>query len=126
MPHLTLEYSSNLAPDLDLGAFFAALAAAVGDFEGFARGDLKGRGQRVEDFFPGDPKRCRAFAHLDVRLLTGRDISVRQRLVEVCLKLLAEHVGAQMPPQACQLSVEVREMDRSTYGKGRPQGQATG
>ena len=53
-------------------------------------------------------------------MLTGRDISVHQRLVEVCLRLLADHVGSQVPPGSCQLSVEVREMDRSTYGKSRP------
>lgn len=120
MPHLTLEYSRNLAPGIDLEAFFTALATVVCEFEGFTRSDLKGRGHCAEKFFPGDPAICQAFAHLEFRLLTGRDISVRQRLTEVCLKLLAEHVGTEVPAQACQLSVEVREMDRSTYGKGRP------
>ena len=118
MPHITLEYTDNLVHKLNVTAFFADLHRALGEFEGIVVADLKSRALCHERYFFGDPKAVSAFAHLELKLLSGRDISVRRRLVDIGLKILGDHLDPVGPPGPCPLSVEVREMDRGTYSKG--------
>ncbi len=57
------------------------------------------------------------FVHLTVAILSGRDPSTRQRISEACLTELLVQVDAIHQHFPCEVTVEVREMERESYGK---------
>ncbi len=120
MPHLVLEYSDNVVDPIDARALFRELHEALMEFESFPIADIKSRAHRLRDFYVGAGGPQKSFAHLCMSLLSGRDISVRQGMVQACTKVLAKHFVQSYATGNCQLSVEMREMDRTCYGKHRP------
>lgn len=121
MPHLLLEYSGNLPEPPVFSALFGQLHAALAATGAVGLADLKARAVCREQFFVGDGTVGHSFVALQLRLLAGRDVGVRQRLVEVCAGVLAQHFAAARAGGRCQLSVEVVEMERSTYRKAWPE-----
>lgn len=120
MPHLLLEHSANIAHAPSTTALFQRLHQVLIELAGSAPTDLKSRRIAYEDYLVGEGTHQDAFVHLCVSLLSGRDISVRQRIKETCLALLIEaFVPKDNEPTHLQprISVEVREMERATYGK---------
>ena len=117
MPHILLEYSANLAHPPSHRAVFADLHEAIRPMESVNVADLKSRAVRHEDVYIGDGEPSRTFVHLQVQLLSGRDQSVRQRLAKECMRVLESHFQNTAGKPPCQMSVEVREMERSTYVK---------
>ena len=117
MPHVVLEYSANVIETVDHVALFRELHHAVLDLQAFPQSDIKSRAMRCSDFFMGDGNPQDAFVHLRFSLLAGRDISVRQRLVQTCVRVLTTYFAQSMAQLNCQVTVEVREMDRATYAK---------
>ena len=116
MPHLLLEHTRNLTHPPAHAEVLLALHHALAATEAVQLADLKGRARTVEAVVgDGDPKN--AFVHLELRLLTGRDQSVRQRLGKECMRVLRDHYTNAVVGGHCQLSVEIREMERSTYVK---------
>jgi 5-carboxymethyl-2-hydroxymuconate isomerase len=123
MPHLTLEFSENVAPRVDCAAAFASLHTALMEFETFPLADIKSRAVCHRIYCVGNGAEANGFVHLTLALLSGRDISVRQRMTEACLKILTQVVAVDDgDPDALRInvSVELREMDRATYGKHQP------
>ena len=90
------------------------------EFESFPITDIKSRAHRLRDFYVGAGGPQQSFAHLCMSLLSGRDISVRQGMVQACTRVLAKHFARSYATGSCQLSVEMREMDRACYGKHKP------
>ena len=117
MPHLVLEYSDNVVDTVDHVALFAELHTALLDFESFPLADIKSRITRCQQYCIGDNNAVNAFVHLNLALLSGRDISVRQRIVQACQKVLVKHFAQSLTQLQCQISTEVRDIDRSTYAK---------
>jgi 5-carboxymethyl-2-hydroxymuconate isomerase len=120
MPHCVLEYSANVVDRVDAPAVFQRLHQSLAEIEAFTLHDIKSRAICHTDYFVGDGAPPNCFVYLRFSLLSGRDISVRQRVVQTCLKVLAEAFAKTLAERACQLSVEVVEMDRSAYAKYSP------
>lgn len=122
MPHLTLEYTGNL-PGLDVQQALAALNAALLESGHFEGPDIKSRALRLADYSVGDGAEAGAFAHVTLRLLSGRTSQVRATLASSLLAALCRFLRADLSASA-QVSVEVIELDRSSYVKAqvnRPQ-----
>ncbi|RYE98225.1 MAG: 5-carboxymethyl-2-hydroxymuconate Delta-isomerase [Oxalobacteraceae bacterium] len=117
MPHCLLEYTDNVVDSLDPRALFAELHQALMELEAFALADVKSRAVCLRDHYIADGSPDNAFAHLRFSLLSGRDISVLQRITQTCLKVLERHFEKTMHRRVMQLSVEVCQVDRSTYAK---------
>lgn len=117
MPHIILEYSANISGAPEPRTVFADLHEAIRPLESISVADLKSRAVVRDAIYVGDGDRDRAFVHLQVQLLSGRDQSVRQRLAKECMRVLESHFNERVAGPKCQLSVEVREMERSTYVK---------
>ena len=121
MPHITLEYSANLVETVDQARLFDELHTALLELEAFPRSDIKSRVVRHATYYIDDGEARHAFVHLDFSLLAGRDISVRQRIVQICSRVLTQYFSRSLNDLNCQLSIEVREIERSTYIKHRQQ-----
>nr|WP_295378313.1 5-carboxymethyl-2-hydroxymuconate Delta-isomerase [Pseudoxanthomonas sp.] len=110
MPHLTVEYTANLVLDADtlLGRLNHALVAS-GHFDEQA---IKSRLVALDGFRIGtDEHAPRAFAHARLRILPGRDETVRAMLSETIQQVLREHLPA--GPCHLQICSEVSELPAS-------------
>lgn len=112
MPHLILEYSANIAPniaqaDLLTHAHGAMLASGV-----FNAPDVKSRAYAAQDFRVGTQGTDASFIHARIYLLEGRTAEQKTTVVEAIFAALQTHA-----PYASQVSVDIRDMGRDTYRK---------
>lgn len=117
MPHIQLEYSSNLPPHLasrDLMLTFHEILAG----HGVLIGNCKSRVHERRVFLVGDGVRDEAFVHLDVSLLEGRTDETRRSIGQALLSALVDAYGAlAVSPQ---ITVELRDIPRESYFKYPP------
>jgi 5-carboxymethyl-2-hydroxymuconate isomerase len=126
MPHLTLEYTSNLplfkAADTLLAMNKVLLASA--EFEAL---DIKSRAIRLDTYLVGthvsNHPDNQAFVHAKLALLSGRSAQTKQALSAALLVVL-EQACAWPKTQALQLCVEIVEIDRASYAKSTGLAQA--
>ncbi|MBI2276508.1 MAG: 5-carboxymethyl-2-hydroxymuconate Delta-isomerase [Dechloromonas sp.] len=115
MPHLTLEYTSNLAR-FDPARALAALNEAMFDSGLFGESDIKSRAIALTTFRTGVNAAPRAFVHVRIALLSGRTGEARKALAEAALAALQGEIDDQ-PGTEIQLSVETVDLDRPSYAK---------
>lgn len=117
MPHLVLEYSDDLPAPVDFDALFARLHAELAAAGPFPLAAIKSRAvpHRVCRVGAGEPGSV--FAHLTLEILSGRDLEQRRRLGELLLGILREAFARAWDERPCDLTVDVREMERATYAK---------
>lgn len=118
MPHLYVEYSANLT-GLNEQALLEQLNHAVCSHATVAdEADLKSRIAPVQQYRIGLQPADRGFVHVQLRLLAGRTDDVKKelsdRLSTVLRALVPQPAGVMV-----QLSVEIADMDRGSYFKGR-------
>jgi len=114
MPHVTLQYTVNL-PEFNPGATMRAINQALADSGHFDEEAIKSRALRLDDYRIGTADSGRAFIHVQLKVLPGRDDATRKRLAELILAALTSvlpEVSA-----TTQLCVEVDELDARTYTK---------
>jgi 5-carboxymethyl-2-hydroxymuconate isomerase len=124
LPHLTLEYSSNVRIDRDLTTLFADLHDILEQTGGVRRDNCKSRARSVETFLIGSGSPRDAFVHLDIRLLNGRAVDVRQRICQQAKNAITAWFESSLESLDLQVTVEVREIDRRCYAK-HPDGTLT-
>lgn len=112
MPHLIIAHSANAPLDQVGPRLLSELVDTLAQVQTFPVDSLKCRLQRAE-IFQVATGRTQSFIHAELSLLSGRDVSVRQQIGQAIADVLVRYA----PASDCQLSVEVREMDRSTYVK---------
>ncbi|WP_299348498.1 hypothetical protein [uncultured Shimia sp.] len=112
MPHLILEHDVALAKTHDLAALSQALFDAACAHPVFASAPkaVKVRTLLFDNGRSGvSPE---SYAHLTIRMLTGRSTEQKKDVAEAMLAVLADQL-----PSIGSLSVEPVEMDRNTYTK---------
>jgi len=118
MPHLYIEYTNNLH-GIREEALMNAINQAVCSHPTIAdEADVKARIAKLSNYCIGLNSQGRAFAHVELRLVAGRTAQVKKELSD----RIAAALQAQIPPQIpldVQLSVEIVDMDKPSYFKGK-------
>jgi 5-carboxymethyl-2-hydroxymuconate isomerase len=117
MPHVTLEYSNNLPAPVDFGALFARLHATLAETGPFPLAQIKSRAVPLDVFRVGAGAPESVFVHLTVAILSGRDADQRRRISESLLAVLREAFERAWDERPCDLTVDIRELQRETYAK---------
>ena len=113
MPHITLEYSQNMGPDLDLPEIITNLHDALAA-QGVDKGRIKTRAIPLLHSVVGQHEANEGqMAHVTLLLLEGRDIPTRQAYGKALHDVLSTAVKAEFPD--CAVTLEVREMVKDTY-----------
>lgn len=117
MPHITLEYSSNLDQDVDFDGLFAQIHSVLADEGGLKIGNCKSRATKVGTYYIGDGADNYAFVHADVRFLEGRSVDAKQQISGSILAILKDCYASSLETWDLQITVEVRDISKETYSK---------
>jgi 5-carboxymethyl-2-hydroxymuconate isomerase len=72
------------------------------------------------DSYVGDGDAMNAFVHLDIRLMEGRSVEVKEEVSDRCLVLLTEAMKDSSVRRNLQITVSVSDLERATYAKHPP------
>jgi 5-carboxymethyl-2-hydroxymuconate isomerase len=111
MPHIIVEYSANLEPELDLGSLLDAIHVAALATGVFPIGGLRTRVARRDTYRIADCHPGNAFIHLQLRIGAGRPADVRQRAAEQVFQAVTTTTASIFAGRALGLSLEVVEID---------------
>ena len=111
MPHITLEYSANLEPDLDVGALCDALRVAAIETDVFPVAGIRVRALRADHYSIADGQALHVFIDIGVRLRGGRDLDTRKAASGHIFEAAKAFVAPLMDRRSVALSLEMRNID---------------
>jgi 5-carboxymethyl-2-hydroxymuconate isomerase len=113
MPHIIVEYSQNMGPDLDIPQILTDIHDALAA-NGVDKARIKTRAIPLLHSVVGTNEANDGhMAHLTLLLLEGRDIPTKQAYGKALHDVLAGAVRAEFPDAA--VTLEVRDMVKDTY-----------
>lgn len=117
MPQIRLEYCDSVKYQGDIKELILSVHNAVHEIADIDLNACKSRVVKLDNFFVGEALPGSAFVHLDIALLDGRPLEIRDKIGKACHKLLEEKFYPSNTNLKLQVTVEVREMLRSGYYK---------
>jgi 5-carboxymethyl-2-hydroxymuconate isomerase len=120
MPHLTLEYTSNLDEWANDPELLLSLHRLLHTEAGIELGNCKSRWRMAEEWAVGDGSGNPAFLHLDVRFLEGRPMNLKQAVGDRAVGLILDHFAEADEALDLQITVEIQDIRRGTYFKHPP------
>ncbi|MCB0352573.1 MAG: 5-carboxymethyl-2-hydroxymuconate Delta-isomerase [Bdellovibrionales bacterium] len=117
MPHFILEYSNNVCDKPTAGEFFSKLHTLLGSLGPFQLSAMKSRIVKRKEYCVSDGTKNQAFVHLELSILSGRDEETKARVSKRLLQLLRDHFPETAETMNCSFSVEVRDIESSSYSK---------
>lgn len=119
MPHIVIEYTPNLV-DLPFDAMLAEVTHRLAQCpEVEDEADLKARVVRADWFRVGLADSGRGFVHVTVRIMAGRSEQAKQDFSRRVADGMLEHMPTFERGLTVHLSVEVVDIERSSYRKIR-------
>lgn len=118
MPHLTLEYSANLASETDMQALVnqAARVLIEQTEDGkpvYPIGGVRVRAVRLDTWCMADGQADYAFVHGALKIGAGRSEAVKQRTGDALFALMKSHFAALYDRRLLALSLEISEFSEA-------------
>jgi 5-carboxymethyl-2-hydroxymuconate isomerase len=111
VPHILVEYSSNLDRQLDFPTFLTALRDSALATGVFPIGGVRVRAHRADHYVIADGHPDNAFVHLMLRVGHGRDLETRKRACEAIFKTACEQLAEVYDRIPLGISLEMQEVD---------------
>lgn len=111
MPHITIEYTANLEPELRLAALIEALHEVAAGIEAFPVAGLRTRAERRDDYRIADGHADNAFVHVSLRIAHGRPLEVRKAAGDALFEALCRELQPLIDTRPLALSFEISEID---------------
>ena len=108
MPHLTLEYTDNLA--FEVQPLLARLHEALVATGAVNLKGIKSRGIRHTEYRIADGDRAYAFVHVNLLIREGRPLDIQQDAARRVMVVLKETFGQRFDGGYLSLSVDIQEM----------------
>ena len=117
MPHLIIEYSSNVESALALDDMIETLHRVTADIEAFPLAGLRTRAEKRTHYriADGHPDNC--FVHLTLKIGSGRPIEVRQAAGEKIFEHLVSYLKPISAKRPLAISFEIQELAEHTNYK---------
>ena len=121
MPHLMIDYSANIEPDIDMSRLCEHLRAIAAEIEAFPIAGVKVRavrvdhyaiadGNRVDHYAIADGNPAHGFIDISVRIREGRDLETKKQAVDAIFNAANDFVSPIMQKRSLALSVELRDI----------------
>jgi 5-carboxymethyl-2-hydroxymuconate isomerase len=114
MPHLTIEYSANLAEDVDIAAFCAGMRDAMLATGIFPLGGIRVRAFPCHTYVIADGDPAFAYLHMICRIGAGRDPETRLAAAEAIYSAAEGHLRARIGDRPLALSLDLDELHPRT------------
>ena len=111
MPHLMIDYSANVEPDLDIGGLCNTLRDVAASIDAFPLAGVKVRAVRVDHYAIADGNPEHGFIDISVRIREGRDMETKQNAAQKIFEAANEFVADFMQRRSLALSLELRDID---------------
>ena len=111
MPHIIVEYSSNLRDALEPDRLIERLHAAALDTGVFPIGGLRTRAVERTQYRIADGHPDNAFVHVTARIGHGRDAPTRMRAGQALFDALCAHLAPLFERVPLGISFEIQEID---------------
>ncbi|MDZ4786706.1 MAG: 5-carboxymethyl-2-hydroxymuconate Delta-isomerase [bacterium] len=115
MPHCILEHSINIIEKIDAKIFFEKLHKIIIDSGPFNLSQIKSRVIAQNHYYVGDGSPNSGFIFLQISILSGRELLIKQTLGERALKYMEAVFSESKNNLNCSITVEIREMDKETH-----------
>ncbi len=114
MPHLVLEYSSNVKEPPDFQDLFLKCHRVLEKVGSIRISNCKSRAIRRDIYFIGDgTSSMEAFIHVDLSFAAERTLEVKQQIGKGILQLLVEY----FPQPNLQITVKIGSIPKELYFK---------
>ncbi|MFM0296310.1 MULTISPECIES: 5-carboxymethyl-2-hydroxymuconate Delta-isomerase [Paraburkholderia] len=118
MPHLTLEYSANLADHASIGQLCNALAHSLdtqreNEQRVYPLGGIRVRALRCEQYCIADGRADAAFLHANLKIGAGRSEAVKKATGDALFALIKQHFAAEFEQHGLALSLEINEFSEA-------------
>ncbi|NCW64617.1 MAG: 5-carboxymethyl-2-hydroxymuconate Delta-isomerase [Rhodobacteraceae bacterium] len=117
MPHLMIDYSANVEPDVDIGGLCNTLRGVAASIDAFPLAGVKVRAVRVEHYAIADGNPEHGFIDISVRIREGRDMETKQNAAQKIFEAANEFVADVMQRRSLALSLELRDIDAALSPK---------
>lgn len=111
MPHISIDYSSNLETALDIAALCDTLRRAAIETEEFPVAGVRVRAFAATHVSIADGHPDHGYIDISVRLRGGRDLATRERATAQIFAAAHAFVAPVMARQSLALSLEMRDID---------------
>jgi 5-carboxymethyl-2-hydroxymuconate isomerase len=117
MPHLMIDYSANVEPDVDIGGLCNILLDVAASIDAFPLAGVKVRAVRVDHYAIADGNPEHGFIDISVRIREGRDMQTKQNAAQKLFDAANEFVADFMQRRSLALSLELRDIDAALSPK---------
>jgi len=117
MPHLVLECSANVPDEPDADRVLRRLHEVLTTAGPFDLANVKSRFVRHERYRVADGAPGRAFVHLTVSVLAGREAETLRGTGDALVAALRDGFPRAAAQRTCDFTVELREMRKDHYFK---------
>ena len=109
MPHLTVEYSANLEPELDATRLVETVHEAALSTGIFPEGGIRTRAARRDIYVIADGHSDNAFVHLAIRIGAGRSPDSRKQAGQTIFAALTQALDDTYAARPLGISMEMTE-----------------
>jgi 5-carboxymethyl-2-hydroxymuconate isomerase len=111
VPHIILEYSSNLDGQIDFPSFLVALRDSALATGVFPIGGVRVRAHRADHYVIADGHPDNAFVHIMLRVGHGRDLETRKRACDAIFSTACDQLATLYERIPLGISLEMQEVD---------------
>jgi len=111
MPHITIDYSANLEPEVDIAALCDLLRRAAIETGEFPVAGVRVRAFAARHVSIADGNPDHGYIDIGVRLRGGRDLATRERATAHIFTAAEGFLAHVMARRSLALSLEMRDID---------------
>ena len=111
MPHLIIEYSSNLESTIDFEALVVAMHETAVAIDALPTAGIRTRAARRENFRVGDGDKDNGFVNVMLRIARGRSENVKKSVGHQLFEALRTFIAPAYDRCPIALSLEIQEID---------------
>lgn len=111
MPHVIIEYSSNLEEHVDLAAFLEHVHQAALACGAFPLPGLRTRAARRDRYRIADGHPANAFVHVVARVAPGRSLEVRHAAGRSIFEAITSFLAPQIAQMPLAITFEMHEIE---------------
>jgi 5-carboxymethyl-2-hydroxymuconate isomerase len=121
MPHIVVEYSSNLGSEAEVKALLVKINASLIAERGasgllFPKAGIRSRAIAIDDWCIADGATADdAFVHLTVRIARGRTDEQKRKAFDAVFEIVKAHFAAAYAKRGLALSMDVDEFTNPTW-----------